>query len=152
MYKSNLIAENKILITTGNVMLYLTVVMLLYLTFTTAKVKIKLPSYFFPNFHGCYKKYYLAKILLHIETCRLLLSPLDFPLPNHNRNNCSDNFDNFFYGCVNDNNFGKWQESTTGFTLQQLAIWVGENLHQFTSGNDKVALLIQSATENILLW
>ena len=24
-----------------------------YLTFTTAKVKIKLPSYFFPNSHGC---------------------------------------------------------------------------------------------------
>ena len=25
----------------------------LYLTFTTAKVKIKLQSYFFPNSHGC---------------------------------------------------------------------------------------------------
>ena len=27
--------------------------MLPYLTFTTAKVKIKLPSYFFPNSHAC---------------------------------------------------------------------------------------------------
>ena len=26
-----------------------------YLTFTTAKVKIKLPWYFFPNSHGCKK-------------------------------------------------------------------------------------------------
>ena len=26
-----------------------------YLTFTTAKVKIKLPSYFFPNSHSCYE-------------------------------------------------------------------------------------------------
>ena len=26
-----------------------------YLTFTTTKVKIKLPSYFFPNSHGCFK-------------------------------------------------------------------------------------------------
>ena len=30
-----------------------TIVMPPYLTFTTAKVKIKLPSYFFPNSHGC---------------------------------------------------------------------------------------------------
>ena len=54
-----------------------------------------------------YNKSYLAMILLHIETCRLLLSPLDFRLTNHNHNTCGDNFDNFSYGYVNNNNFGK---------------------------------------------
>ena len=43
VYKNNLIAENKI-ITASEIF---AVVMPPYLTFTTAKVKIKLPSYFF---------------------------------------------------------------------------------------------------------
>ena len=43
VYKNNLIAENKII----NASEIFAVVMLLYLTFTMAKVKIKLPSYFF---------------------------------------------------------------------------------------------------------
>ena len=53
MYKNNLIAENKIIITTSD-SFHVQKFMPPYLTFTTAKVKIKLPSYFFPNAHGWY--------------------------------------------------------------------------------------------------
>ena len=53
MYKNNLIVENKIIITTSDSLKIFAVVMPPYLTFRTAKVKIKLPSYFFPNSRGC---------------------------------------------------------------------------------------------------
>ena len=48
MYKNNLIADNKIITTMFK---SFAIVMLPYLTFMMAKVKIKL-SYFFPNSHG----------------------------------------------------------------------------------------------------
>ena len=57
MHKNNLIAENKIIITTSDsfhVFKIFAILMPLYLTFQTAKAKIKLLSYFFPNSHGSY--------------------------------------------------------------------------------------------------
>ena len=47
--------------------------MLLYLTFTMAKVKIKLLSYFFPNSHGCNKSRSLAH--LHSQPQKLKQVP-----------------------------------------------------------------------------
>ena len=41
------------------------IVMLLYLTFTMAKFKIKLLFYFFPNSHGCGQRH-LQKTILNI--------------------------------------------------------------------------------------
>ena len=54
MYKNNLIAENEIITTASDsfMLKIFAVVILPYLTFTMTKVKIKLPSYFFPNSHG----------------------------------------------------------------------------------------------------
>ena len=51
IYKNNLIEENKIIITSDSFHVF-AIVMLPYLTFTKAKAKIKLLSYFFPNSHG----------------------------------------------------------------------------------------------------
>ena len=60
MYKNNLIVENKIIITTSDSLKIFAVVMPPYLTFRTAKVKIKLPSYFFPNSRGCSPSFFFA--------------------------------------------------------------------------------------------
>ena len=55
---NNLIAENKIITTSDSFHVKIfAAVMPPHLTFTTAKVKIKLLSYFFPNSHGCIVNY-----------------------------------------------------------------------------------------------
>ena len=77
MYKNSIIAENKIITTSDSFHSFHSSQFLLfamppYRTFTTAKVKKKLPSYFFPNSHGCWKKmvtYNNSK--LYTETCNV---------------------------------------------------------------------------------
>ena len=69
MYKNNLIAENKIIITTSDsfCLKIFAVVMPPYLTFTTANVKIKLPSYIFSNSHGCNIGYCTRKLIVRLK-------------------------------------------------------------------------------------